>query len=439
MNILKTYPGFARAAVMAAVLSGASGLAQAQERTPHQHRRAAIRTLRLDGTADAYNWSGYAVAASTPPPAPGTAPTGVTVTSVSGSWVVPKATCTGRSTQYAAFWIGIDGWYSPTVEQIGTDSDCSSGTPQYYAWYEFYPLDSYYACPTAKGRNQPACALKDLSPGDTMTASVVYNSNGTFTATIEDVTKGSSTTFSTIYTPNRETGTPQLSSAEWIAEAPCCTNSGGTLPLSDFGTVAFQSADAVVNGSASSPVGFFYSDAPATWWECTMVIQSYPIPDGGVNPPAPPTADIMAEPATLLDNGSAFDINWLRVRKTDLATLCQRRLGRLIEFRLRRGFFGFRDHLGPNPKPAGESGQRPIPADLPLTVGSGIFHAVHPDVCLGPGSLTGFAVEPAVDYKRGDIVHAIAPDHAIGREHQTQPHAVFRAPISIEIITSPGA
>jgi hypothetical protein len=303
-----------RAAVMAAVLSGVGGLAQAQERTPHQHRKAAIRTLHADGTAEAYNWSGYAVAASTSP-STDISPTGVTVTSVSGSWVVPKATCTGRSTQYAAFWIGIDGWYSPTVEQIGTDSDCSSGEPQYYAWYEFYPLDSYYACPTSTRRfQQSACPLKNLSPGDTMTASVVYNaSNGTFTATIEDVTKGSSTTFTTIYTPNRETGTPQLSSAEWIAEAPCCTNSGGTLPLSDFGMIAFQSADAVVNGSASSPIGSFYADAPATWWESTMVNQSYSIPDGGVNPtPAPPPADIMAEPGALLNNGSGFDVTWLR-------------------------------------------------------------------------------------------------------------------------------
>lgn len=294
---------------MAAVLSGLSGLAQAQERTPQQHRKASIRTFHTDGTAEAYNWSGYAIAASTSP-ATETSPTGVRVTSVSGSWVVPKATCTGRSTQYAAFWIGIDGWYSPTVEQIGTDSDCSSGTPQYYAWYEFYPLDSFYACPASTGRRQAACPLKDLNPGDTMTASVVYNaSNGTFTASIEDVTKGSSTTFTTIYTPNRETGAAQLSSAEWIAEAPCCTNSGGTLPLSDFGTVAFQNADAVVNGSALSPIGSFYNDTPATWWACTMVIQSYSIPDGGVNPtPPPPPNDIMAEPGVLLNNGSAFDV-----------------------------------------------------------------------------------------------------------------------------------
>jgi len=45
------------------------------------------------------------------------------------------------------------------------------------------------------------------------------------------------------------------SSAEVIAEAPCCTASGGILPLANFGTVSFSNAAA--NGSAngnSSPV-----------------------------------------------------------------------------------------------------------------------------------------------------------------------------------------
>ena len=43
--------------------------------------------------------------------------------------------------------MGIDGFAAtdPTVQQIGTDSDCLKGTkkmpggPSYYAWYEMYP------------------------------------------------------------------------------------------------------------------------------------------------------------------------------------------------------------------------------------------------------------------------------------------------------------
>ena len=84
--------------------------------------------------ATSTNWSGYAV-------------TGVSgsVTNVKGSWVVPTVDCSkSPSTSYASFWVGIDGYSSNTVEQIGTDSDCSSGTPTYYAWYEFYPHFAYY-------------------------------------------------------------------------------------------------------------------------------------------------------------------------------------------------------------------------------------------------------------------------------------------------------
>jgi len=32
-----------------------------------------------------------------------------------------------------------DTFNSTSVEQLGTDSDCDSGTPSYYAWYEMYP------------------------------------------------------------------------------------------------------------------------------------------------------------------------------------------------------------------------------------------------------------------------------------------------------------
>ena len=43
------------------------------------------------------------------------------------------------------------------------------------------------------------------------------------------------------------------SSAEVIAEAPCCTASGGILPLTDFGTMSFTGSDA--NGGAIGNAG----------------------------------------------------------------------------------------------------------------------------------------------------------------------------------------
>src|SRR5438093_13582912 len=80
------------------------------------------------GTVCSTNWSGFAV-------------TGSGVTDAKGSWTVPSVTCSS-STTYSSYWVGIDGYSSNTVEQTGTDSDCSSGHGVYYAWYEFYPNPS---------------------------------------------------------------------------------------------------------------------------------------------------------------------------------------------------------------------------------------------------------------------------------------------------------
>jgi hypothetical protein len=82
---------------------------------------------------DSTNWSGYAVTGGNG-----------SVSDVRGSWIVPSANCSNSpSTSYASFWVGIDGYSSNTVEQIGTDSDCESGQPTYYVWFEFYPHWSY--------------------------------------------------------------------------------------------------------------------------------------------------------------------------------------------------------------------------------------------------------------------------------------------------------
>jgi hypothetical protein len=291
---------------------------------PHRHGPASLRHLHSDGTAEADNWAGYAIAAATPPATP-TSPTGVTVTSVTGSWIVPEAICSGVSSSYSSFWVGIDGWYSPTVEQIGTDSDCSSGTPTYYAWYEFYPLDSYYACAAASGHKSPPCPLMALKVGDVMSAAVNCNTDGTCTATITDESMSPPAPFSTTFTPTKKTGAPQLSSGEWIAETPCCTESGGYLPLTDFGTISYgqhytddtgTNFATVITSAAphglTAPINSFFSIGPATWWASTMVNENYAIPDCGVNPPPPPPPDVIAAPSRLSADGSSFKVTWKR-------------------------------------------------------------------------------------------------------------------------------
>ncbi len=160
------------------------------------------------------NWSGYAV----------TTKAGA-VTNVSGAWVVPAVTGTGNT--YSSVWVGIDGYNSSTVEQIGTEQDISNGKPVYYAWYEMYP-------------QYPVNLSLAIHPGNTISAHVSYGSSGIFTLQITNTTTGGT------FTTTQSLTSAQRSSAEWIVEAP---SAGGVLPLANFGQVTFSAATATINGS----------------------------------------------------------------------------------------------------------------------------------------------------------------------------------------------
>jgi hypothetical protein len=188
--------------VIAAAISATAGGA-----TPSMHHG---RMHRITNSTSS-NWSGYAV-------------TGSRFTSVSASWTEPTAKCSG--TAYSSFWVGLDGDTSNTVEQTGTDADCSGSTPQYYAWYEMYP-------------KFPVNLRGTVRPGDHLSASVTTDGSGRFTLTITDSTQGWTNT------TNARLKSAKLASAEVIAEAP--SSSGGVLPLANFGTVSFSGAKA--NGS----------------------------------------------------------------------------------------------------------------------------------------------------------------------------------------------
>lgn len=160
------------------------------------------------------NWSGYAADSGT-------------YTSVSASWVQPTGHCSGENGDYSSFWVGLDGYSSGSVEQTGTDTDCIDGSPQYYGWYETYPNPSYNFGDT-------------VEPGDTITATVTYESGDDFKYTLADSTQNWS-----VSTTQTESGAAR-SSAEVIIEAP--SSNSGVLPLADFGTVNLSNA--TVDGSA---------------------------------------------------------------------------------------------------------------------------------------------------------------------------------------------
>ncbi len=182
---------------------------------------------KTNGEVESTNWSGYA----------GT--TG-TYTSVTADWTQPAGTCSSGD-QYAAFWVGLDGYSSDTVEQTGSEVDCVGKTAEYYAWYEAYPAASQNYSDTVKA-------------GDQFTATVTYTGtsgrNGSvFSLYIDDITEGwHATTNVTVNGAKR-------SSAEVIAEAPCCTVTGGILPLTDFGTVSFTGATVTPTSGSSEGIG----------------------------------------------------------------------------------------------------------------------------------------------------------------------------------------
>ncbi len=167
----------------------------------------------LVGHSDSLNWSGYSSYSSDG-----------TFTDVKGSWTQPAATCTMKAT-YSSFWVGLDGYESSSVEQLGTEADCSHGRGVYYAWWEMYP--------------SPSNSIDRFSvdPGVTYSAEVKYNGGGSFTLTLV----GGGQSFSTTQTLSN----PSLSSAEWIAEAPSmCAGNCRVLPLTNFGTVDFSGSSA---------------------------------------------------------------------------------------------------------------------------------------------------------------------------------------------------
>jgi peptidase A4-like protein len=184
---------------------------------------------QTNGQAQSTNWSGYA------------ATTG-TYTSVSASWTQPKGTCTNGD-QYAAFWVGLDGYSSSTVEQTGTEVDCVGRTAEYYAWWEMYPGASVNLSST----KYPVHAL------DVFNASVKYVSGSEFTLTLTDTSASPNWTATENESLSR--GTAARSSAEVIAEAPCCTFLGGILPLTNFGTMTFANAMVTPTSGSSEAIG----------------------------------------------------------------------------------------------------------------------------------------------------------------------------------------
>jgi len=158
------------------------------------------------------NWSGYSA-------------TGGSFTSVTGTWTVPTVATTTSGAD--ATWVGIGGITSNDLIQAGTQASVSNGEVAYDAWIEMLPASS-----------KPVSL--SVNPGDSVTVSITQKSALDWTISMKNNTTGGAYNTTVQYRSSN-------SSAEWVQEAPSVNR--GTVPLDDFGTLKFNAASAVRDGS----------------------------------------------------------------------------------------------------------------------------------------------------------------------------------------------
>ncbi|HEV7467968.1 MAG TPA: G1 family glutamic endopeptidase [Candidatus Dormibacteraeota bacterium] len=208
----------------AAALVMAAAMVGAWSPVPVQVQEAPAASASMSSP----NWSGYA--AHRP---------GTQFTNVRGAWVQPSVSCPNGGT-YSSFWIGLDGYASNYVEQVGTGADCTQANqPAHYAWYELYPAARVHIAMVIRAGDHIEAAVDSIAAGTTLT--------------LRNLSTGR--TFSTV----RRGPTGPLTSAEWIAEAPsaCSGSNCNVLPLANFGYVPFSMCSADASGSSgtiTSPV-----------------------------------------------------------------------------------------------------------------------------------------------------------------------------------------
>src|ERR1700683_816165 len=226
----------------------------------------------VDGVTVSYNliWAGYAV-------------TGTDFTQVQGSWIVTAVDCTKTPTSDSSEWVGIDGWTSNTVEQIGTDADCNGKTPFYYVWYEFYPLNTI--------------VISDVSiaPGDKFSGSVTYEGENEYTVSITNDTSGQSFSKEVEFKGADRSGVPPRNSAEWIEEMDGNELSDfGIDPFGELYTGVSGGTDSAVDASTSGPIIDFGS----------AVQRSISTKNGSRG------SEDTAVPSALASDGASFKVDW---------------------------------------------------------------------------------------------------------------------------------
>ncbi|MBX8636126.1 MAG: hypothetical protein KIY09_06780 [Thermoplasmata archaeon] len=190
------------------------------------HVVSASRANLIGGSGTTLNWAGYVVATSFSNPQP-------VISGISGSWVLQKVKPTSNLDQYtySSQWVGIGGYFSGELIQVGTESDTYSGffgigATTYYAWYEMLPYNGQ------PGNSSEVKIKMAVHPGNIMVAEI-FGNNPTWTITIADT--NTSGFFQKVFTYNTD-----MKSGDFIDERP--TVNGGLPTLANFGTAYFGPA-----------------------------------------------------------------------------------------------------------------------------------------------------------------------------------------------------
>jgi hypothetical protein len=222
------------------------------------------------------NWAGYVALPSKATRA---------FSSTSGTWTEPAISCRAGRETFSAVWAGLGGYdeSSDALEQIGTEANCSlSGRSSYAAWWEIIPA-------------APVKIALAVHPGDQITASVTVRSHDV-TLAVRDLSTGAR------FATTRHASNIDVSSAEWIVEAPSVCGSATsceTLPLSDFGSVQFASASATAAGHTGSIVN-------RSWSSLAMELRQASFSRGRRF--GRPQSLTIASPSSLSSAGGAFSV-----------------------------------------------------------------------------------------------------------------------------------
>jgi hypothetical protein len=267
--------------VIVALLALSAGVAQA-------HRASSADTPAMVVSP---NWSGYVATSPTTTP--------IAFSSVTGTWVVPTATCASRDAgSFSTVWVGLGGYTTKNQEEVGTDTNCDSQSrPSYYAWFELVPYIAY-----------KVPAADKVLAGDTMTGLVKILSTSLVELQIQDQTSG--WTFSRNITFSSQ----DTSTAEWISEAPatCLRFACHEANLANFGSVDMTGISATGDGKTGTLTDPDWNVIPIQLVPSQMLVPTLN-PEALSNQRGHANSPAGATPGPFSPDGTSFTQTWVPV------------------------------------------------------------------------------------------------------------------------------